>query len=785
MKILLIPCIFVFEFFKYVCKGIYFIVYILLKPFIKKEKTNKNINKVKKVKQVKKVKTAKKNQISKEMREAVAMRKKIEKKQHRLQQQQIKLEAKRVKHEKRIEAEKIKEQKKLEEQIAKQKIQAEERAKRLEERLKKAEEKARKKAELNRIKEEKEQENRRIREEKAKKKREERLKIKLERAEQRAQAKALKEQERRVKYAEINAKKEEERLAKEQAREEKEAKQAELNRIKNEQKEIEKQQKIDDVREKTRLKEEETYRKAKEQEDRKQAKLRRIEEKKEAKKARIQAKKDAKNALKEARTKNQEDYINENVKIDRPTAFAGLVAFNKKLKNLPKKIEDRIKNNSFAKNARNKRDINRQALLIDFEGDDAKKSDVKLLYEYEAKDREGKFIKGYFEAYSRVEVHSFLLSEGYEVYSIKTNKWITLLHGGANVNKVKFKNKDLIFFLAQLSTYLKAGITLVEALRILSRQFAKQKRYEKIFKSIIYELTMGENFSDALEKQNVAFPKLLINMVKTAEMTGELPEVLDNMVDYYTEIDETRRQFVTAMTYPTIVFVFALGVITFILIYVVPQFVDIYNSMEEAEIPAFTLFVMACSYFLQNNLVWVLIGIIIVAATYIFIYKKSRLFRTINQWMFMHIPAIGSTIIYSEVATFTKTFSSLLSHNVPITECMEILNKITNNEIYKMLILDVVSNLAKGGKVSDAFEGHWAFPIPAYEMICTGERTGELPDMLNRVSIYYQSLQKSSVTRIKTFIEPILTVFLTAIVGTIILAVIIPMFNLYQAVQDY
>ena len=150
----------------------------------------------------------------------------------------------------------------------------------------------------------------------------------------------------------------------------------------------------------------------------------------------------------------------------------------------------------------------------------------------------------------------------------------------------------------------------------------------------------------------------------------------------------------------------------------------------------------------------------------------------------MHVPAIGSTIIYSEVATFTKTFSSLLSHNVSIIECMEILTKVTNNEIYKMLITDVVANLAKGGKVSDAFEGSWAFPLPAYEMICTGERTGELPDMLNRVSIYYQSLQKSSVTRIKTFIEPILTVFLTVIVGAIILAVIIPMFNLYQAVQD-
>ena len=115
---------------------------------------------------------------------------------------------------------------------------------------------------------------------------------------------------------------------------------------------------------------------------------------------------------------------------------------------------------------------------------------------------------------------------------------------------------------------------------------------------------------------------------------------------------------------------------------------------------------------------------------------------------------------------------------------MELLNGITNNEIYKMLILDTITNLAKGGKISDAFEDHWAFPIPAYEMIVTGERTGELPEMMSKVSVYYQGLHREMVTRIKTFIEPILTVFLTVMVGIIVLAIVIPMFNMYQVVSD-
>ena len=428
--------------------------------------------------------------------------------------------------------------------------------------------------------------------------------------------------------------------------------------------------------------------------------------------------------------------------------------------------------------------MEQESLLINFDGEDAEKSDVKLLYEYVAKNKEGQVVKGYFEAFSKVEVHSYLLSEGFDVYSIRTSKWIQFLHGNRSTNYTKIKTKDLIFFLTQLSTYIKAGIPLVEALKILSRQF-KKKSYKKIFESVVYDLTTGENFSEALLKQNVAFPRLLINMVKTAEMTGELPEVLDDMANYYTETERTRKQMITALTYPSIVFVFATAVITFIMMFVIPQFVEIYETMDASKIPSFTLAVIAVSEFIQNYIIWILVGIVIFIAIFIYLYKNVKIFRTVCQWVAMHIPVIGQTIIYNEVTMFTKTFSSLLSHNVFITDSMEVLNKITNNEVYKMLILDTITNLAKGEKISKAFEGHWAFPMPAYEMLVTGEKTGELAEMMGKVSEYYQDLHKESVARIKSFIEPILTVFLTAVVGTIILAVIIPMFSMYGSIQSY
>ena len=137
--------------------------------------------------------------------------------------------------------------------------------------------------------------------------------------------------------------------------------------------------------------------------------------------------------------------------------------------------------------------LSKHLALID---EDAKKSDVKIVYQYEAKTPEGKFVKGTFEGFSKVEVHSYLLSLGYEVYKIKTSRAIQMLYGQVG-SAGKIKTKDLIFFLTQLSTYIKAGIPLVEALKILTRQY-KKKSYQKIFKTIIYDLTMGDNFSVAL-----------------------------------------------------------------------------------------------------------------------------------------------------------------------------------------------------------------------------------------------------------------------------------------------
>ena len=185
-------------------------------------------------------------------------------------------------------------------------------------------------------------------------------------------------------------------------------------------------------------------------------------------------------------------------------------------------------------------------------------------YYYIAKNPDGKIVRDTMNGFSKADVNAFLVSEGYEVYSIKTSEAINFVMGKSTLFQPKLNVKDLIFWLTQLSTYLKAGITLSEAVKILSKQMGKKSRAkQKALQSLSYELSIGQSFSTAMEKQGNMFPGLLINMVKAAEATGNLIETLDDMANYYTEIDKTKKQMISAMTYPAIVSVFALGVITF------------------------------------------------------------------------------------------------------------------------------------------------------------------------------------------------------------------------------
>ena len=452
------------------------------------------------------------------------------------------------------------------------------------------------------------------------------------------------------------------------------------------------------------------------------------------------------------------------------------------IKEIPLKIKDyfvkKWNNLAIVKYYRNKRDRELEVLFIDKFGKDAERSEKKQTYQYLARNSNGKLVKGYFSAFSKLDTHSYLLDEGYEVYEIKTNWWINFLHGESKYFQKNMRSKDLIFWLTQLSTYIKSGIPLTDAVKILAQQ-DKKKRYKKVYDSLTYELTMGESFSEALKKQGNVFPGLLINMIKAAELTGELEGTLDEMSNYYSEKQQTKDALVSAMTYPTIILIFAVIAVSFILVVIIPSFVDIYESID-VEINGLTLIVLSASEWLREKYLFLILGVVGISILFKVLYTNVKAFKTAIQFFLMHLPIVGNMIIYNEMSLFAKTFAVLNKNNVLLTDSIDLLSKITNNEIYKMLMYDTISNLLRGDKMSLSFKDNWAVPEIAYYMITTGESTGEISEMLEKVSEFYKIQETNISNKLKTFIEPLLIVLLAIIIGFILIAVIMPIFQMYN-----
>ena len=422
---------------------------------------------------------------------------------------------------------------------------------------------------------------------------------------------------------------------------------------------------------------------------------------------------------------------------------------------------------------------NMQLKVMELSPQDAIKNTQNIRYQYKVRDKEGNISTGKLDALSKVDVHSFLMNQGFDVLEIKEDDLANKL-GLVQLTTRQMKDKDLNFFLTQLSTYIKAGIPLVDSINILAKQ-ARNTQTKNLYNRLVFELTTGQTLSEALNKQGAVFPKLLINMVKTSELTGNLTGVLDDMADYYKTSDENRKQIISAMTYPAVIFIIAIVVLVYIIIYVVPEFTDMYTQIG-SDLPTITTVIVNLSDFLTANLLYVILVILAIFAILGILYKYVTTFRYWVQWTTMHIPVVKNIVIYKEIIMFTKTFASLINYDVFITDSMEILGKITNNEIYKGLIRNAVINLSNGNGVSPAFKDQWAFPPIAYEMLLTGERTGRLGVMMEKVSNYYNSEQKNLVAQLKSLIEPIMIIFLAVVVGVVLLAVVVPMFGMYEKI---
>lgn len=272
---------------------------------------------------------------------------------------------------------------------------------------------------------------------------------------------------------------------------------------------------------------------------------------------------------------------------------------------------------------RNRIMLEKQELLKEMQQEINSRKINKDYYYYYGTNKNGKKVKGMMSATNKITLHNFLANEGIDVYHVKKARGANFLKKIGLEQDNPMSTKDLIFWLTQVCTYLKAGLTLNDTIHIMKEQASRDKKKKRLYEAISYELTLGESFSTALQNQGRVFPALLINMVRSAEATGEIIKTLDDMASYYTEIDKTRKEMISAIIYPAILLVFSIAILTFIMVYVIPEFIQIYDQ-SGITVSGFTLSIINLSKYITSHINMILLiafGIILIL---LFLYKYNK-----------------------------------------------------------------------------------------------------------------------------------------------------------------
>ncbi|MBD7983026.1 type II secretion system F family protein [Sporosarcina sp. Sa2YVA2] len=343
------------------------------------------------------------------------------------------------------------------------------------------------------------------------------------------------------------------------------------------------------------------------------------------------------------------------------------------------------------------------------------------------------------------------------------------------------KRAHFIMFLRQFSTLLRAGVTIVESIKILSLQ-VESKPFQKILISIGDDLRGGGALSEALMKHPKAFEPLVINMIKAGEMSGTVDDSLDRLADHYEKAHLTRQKVISAMSYPLVVGVVAIGVVIFLLSFVVPMFVDLFASIG-GELPLLTQFVLKASEFMVAYWYVIILAIAAVVIGFWMMYTNKE-GKYILDSLLLRLPIFGDMMKKSALATLTRTLSSLFASSVPILQALSMTEKIVENEVVSRVVGESRRSLERGGSLTEPMMNHWAFPPLIPHMIAIGEQTGSLDAMLGKVADFYEKEVEASTDRLKALIEPIMIILLAGLVGTIVLSILLPMFSLFSEIDN-
>jgi type IV pilus assembly protein PilC len=341
----------------------------------------------------------------------------------------------------------------------------------------------------------------------------------------------------------------------------------------------------------------------------------------------------------------------------------------------------------------------------------------------------------------------------------------------------RVKAKDLMVFTRQLATLIDAGMPLLRGLRILLKQ-EKSPALRESVTGMGESVESGNNFSEALGQYPKIFDKLYVNMVKAGEAGGVLDTVLNRLAEFMEKSEKIKNKVKSAMVYPIVVLVVAVAILAFLLTNVIPKFKEIFAELLEGKpLPALTQFVMDVSEFVKTQGLWVLIAVVAIVVA-VKVWGKTATGRYMLDMALLKMPLFGQLFLKTAVSRFSRTLGTLLTSGVPVLQALSIVRDTSGNEVLARAIQRIHDSVKEGDTMALPMEAATIFPPMVVSMVDVGEETGALPEMLLRIADNYDDEVDTAVEGLTSVIEPIMIVFLAIIIGTIVIAMFVPLISI-------
>lgn len=400
-------------------------------------------------------------------------------------------------------------------------------------------------------------------------------------------------------------------------------------------------------------------------------------------------------------------------------------------------------------------------------------------FAYVVKDKLGKTHSGTLDTASRNSLIEQLWKQEFIIISIDERQ----AGGGGPMLKVgqpRVKTEQLVIFSRQLATMVDSGIPIVSALEVLSEQM-EDKGFQATLKKLRDDVEAGASLSEGSAKHPRVFSEFFVNMMRAGESSGRLDEILDRVATYIEKADQLQRKVKASLFYPAFVSFLAFAITTFLVVFVVPKFKEIFTSLG-GELPLPTRILLGLSDSMRHYFVLEIIGLVLLVMAFKF-YISTPPGRMWFDRTSLRMPVIGKLLQKVVIARFARTLATLVKSGVPILSALEIVAKTSGNKVVEKAVNSARTSIKEGENIADPLAASKVFPNMVTRMIAVGEKTGELEKMLSKIADFYENEVDAAVTALTSIIEPLVIAILGVVIGGIVIALFLPVFKISSLVS--